>query len=278
MPATIPCKSPSTSPPPVTDRQAPGDVPRHHHADAGQAGRRLPPRSRRPQRRPGGLDREQVHAGLQDPERRRRRTGRRDGGAGQGRGAVAGRHRPRPSHPRRPAPAWTARATRCRRASTGCTGSSRPATGRRSPAPTTKPLTVVAADPGASFVLSDIPREMEAGKDTTVKARRAEPQRRDLGQERAARRLSLVLSGRAGGAVGRRHPVAVHQRRAAGPGRRRHRRQGPRARPAGPLQPGLGRAATPTAPGPRSARPPRATTCCKRSSPSPAGAAPSRWT
>ena len=30
-------------------------------------------------------------------------------------------------------------------------------------------LAVVATDPGASFVLSDIPREMEAGKDTTVK-------------------------------------------------------------------------------------------------------------
>ncbi|MBV9849627.1 MAG: hypothetical protein JO250_08055 [Armatimonadetes bacterium] len=30
-------------------------------------------------------------------------------------------------------------------------------------------LTVVAADPGASFVLSDIPREMEAGKETTAK-------------------------------------------------------------------------------------------------------------
>ncbi len=32
-----------------------------------------------------------------------------------------------------------------------------------------EPISVVAADPGASFVLSDIPREMEAGKDATAK-------------------------------------------------------------------------------------------------------------
>ena len=91
----------------------------------------------------------------------------------------------------------------------------RPATARRRRrAAYDEPLRVVTADPGASFVLSDIPREVEAGKDATAQLAVQNLGAADLAKKANTRRLPLVLSGRPEAQWDGGHALAAHQGRA----------------------------------------------------------------